>query len=229
MRWYLEDISELIIEYNKKYFHNKIKLPISVKWERSYKTCEATYTQQKHSHLIKINSSLFYASSALMKNTIVHELIHAWQAENEKKLSSNWHDDVFKSWCDKLNETGDFRYPLSDTGTLKEWKELEKIFNCAYYVYRKTNKSIYGVFINFLYQEEIDWLKNKGFHIKFYDSLKPTNNAPLCLKTDEFNVHFSTITSLLNVNITPQNIKKILGKNKIFSHKDFNFTKGINI
>jgi hypothetical protein len=124
---------------------------------------------------------------------------------------------------------GDFRYPLDNKGTTKEWKELEKIFNCAYYVYRKTNKSIYGVFINFLYQEEIDWLKNKGFLIKFYDNLKPSKNAPLCLKTDDFNVHFSNITSLLNVNITPQNIKKIIGKNKIFSYKQFNFKSGINI
>lgn len=104
MRWYLEDISNLIIEYNKKYFDNKIKLPITVKWDRSYKICEATLTTYNSEHLIKINTSLFYASPALMKNTIVHELIHAWQAENEKELS-DWHDSVFDNWCKKLNDT----------------------------------------------------------------------------------------------------------------------------
>lgn len=226
MNWHIDDILNLIKEYNKKYFKGNIKLPFKVKWVRNYKDCEATLSPFKGGHhIIKINSSLYRASPALMKNTLVHELIHAWQAENDD-CEPEWHNDSFKKWCDKLNATGDFRYPLDSTGTKKEWKELDQLFNSAYYVFRKTKKSTLGVFINFLYQEEINWLKNKGFSIKYYKNLKTTKESPIYLKTDEFCTHFINISEMIKVKITPQNIKSKIGKHKVFCNNEFNFKDG---
>ena len=108
-------------------------------------------------HIIKLNTALYNATPELMKNTLVHELIHAWQAEHEDDLGDEWHDDTFNKWCNKLNETGDFLYPLANEATPKEQNAFDKTNKSAFFVYRITkSKKIYGVFINFLYENEIN-------------------------------------------------------------------------
>lgn len=225
MLWSIESITNLIKELNKKYFHNSIKAKIRVEWSRRYYTsngAEATLTTKATGiHILKLNTALYNATPELMKNTLVHELIHAWQSEHQEDLGDEWHDETFHKWCEKLNKTGDFKYPISSTATLKEQKDFDKSNNCAYFVYRITNsKKIYGVFINFLYDEEINWLKNKGFYLKYFKQIKPKNKA---LNIDELNVYFANISDMTKSQITPTNIKTKIGKSKIFTNKDFNF------
>jgi len=153
-------------------------------------------------HIIKLNTALYNATPELMKNTLVHELIHAWQAEHEVDLGDEWHDDTFNKWCNKLNETGDFLYPLANEATPKEQNAFDKTNKSAFFVYRITkSKKIYGVFINFLYDNEINWLKNKGFLIKYYSKIKPKNKL---LKEEDFNIHFANISDMTKSQITPR-------------------------
>ena len=162
-----------------------------------------------------------------MKNTLVHELIHAWQAEYEEDLGEDWHDETFHKWCNKLNSTGDFLFPLATEATLKELHAFEKTTKSAYYIYIKTkSNNIYGVFINFLYDNEIKWLQNKGFNLKYFTNIKLKDNLA---NIEDFSTHFSNITSITKLKITPSNIKSKIGKNKIFSKKNFNFESGTEI
>lgn len=180
--------------------------------------------KQIGTHILKLNTALYNATPELMKNTLVHELIHAWQAEHEENLGDEWHDETFNKWCKKLNNTGEFKFPISETATLKEQNDFDKTNNCAYFVYRVTNsKKIYGVFINFLYMEEVTWLKNKGFYVNYYTQIKPKNK----FMVGEFNTHFANISELTKLQITPNNIKSKLGRHKIFTNKDFNFKDGL--
>lgn len=180
--------------------------------------------KQIGTHILKLNTALYNATPELMKNTLVHELIHAWQSEHEENLGDEWHDETFNKWCKKLNETGDFLYPLANEATPKEQNAFDKTNNSAFFVYRITkSKKIYGVFINFLYENEINWLKNKGFLIKYYSKIKPKNKL---LQEEDFNIHFANISDMTKSQITPSNIKSKIGKNKIFTNKDFNFRAG---
>lgn len=251
MRWNTQDIEKALVKYNAKYFDNAIKGEITVVWSRQLYNvqfnnraikesgAEATMsTKEDGSHTLKLNTSLYNASPALMKNTIVHEMIHAWQGEYEEEIEGDWHDDVFLEWCDKLNKTGDFKYPLSPTATFKEDKAYNRTNkSSAYYIYKMTEgengeKFPIGVFLNFLYLEEYNWLIHKGFEIKYYKHLKPGPNANSFIKNKlcNFNEFFLKISDFKKYKLTPDNFVQIvfdeLGKNKVFCDDEFNYESG---
>ena len=195
-------------------------------------------TKEDGSHTLKLNTSLYNASPSLMKNTIVHEMIHAWQGEYEEEIEGDWHDAVFNEWCDKLNKTGDFKYPLSATATFKEHKAYNRTNkSSAYYIYKMTEgengeKFPIGVFVNFLYLNEYNWLIRKGFEIKYYSYLKPGPNANSFIKNKlcNFNEFFLKISDFKKYKLTPDNFVQIvfdeLGKNKVFCDDEFNYESG---
>lgn len=255
MRWNTPDIVELLKYYIKKYFRNSIKNEIAVVWSRKLYNAELNntingdgaeakmYTYTDGTHKLKLNTSLYNASPELMKNTLVHELIHAWQGEHgyldEKP---GMHGETFMKWCDKLNATGDFKYPLAPVASNKEDKVYKKSKNSGYYVYIMTsehgnaaNKYPIGIFINFLYLDECNWLKNKGFNIRYYTNLKPGSTAPSDLKSGlyQFNHYFLTLTFMKKNKVDSTNfIKKIYdewGSSRFFDDTDFNFTNGVEV
>lgn len=83
MRWNTQDIEKAIVKYNAKYFDNAIKGEITVVWSRQLYNvqfnkraikesgAEATMsTKEDGSHVLKLNTSLYNASPALMKTQL---------------------------------------------------------------------------------------------------------------------------------------------------------------
>ena len=119
MEWSLVDLKNLVAEYNKTYFNDEIEKPIVIKWDySSFKNVECTYATMQYknkTHILRVNPILHDCSPELMKNTLVHELIHAWQDEWEEPgsmaatlitrkhvvLADHWYNKYgFYTFCD---------------------------------------------------------------------------------------------------------------------------------
>ena len=255
MRWNTTDIEELLRFYIRKYFRNSIKKPVSVVWSRKmFNTILTNITDSEGaeakmyeltdgSHMLKLNTSMYNASPALMQNTLVHELIHAWQHEHGyEDEKPGMHGETFMKWCNKLNSTGDFTYPLSPYGTRRESKDYQKAKNSAYYIYKMTseagnekNQFPIGIFINFLYLDECNWLKNKGLKIKYISNLKPGPTAPSDIKkgNTQFSKYFLTLTFLKKNKVDAGNFYRKIhdewGSSRFFDDTDFNYKDGVEV
>ncbi len=89
--------TKILFEYiNIELFDSELDQPYFniddyVKIDRSYGWCE----WYRDNFFIALDKNLSYIE---FFNTLVHELIHLWQAQNNKDMD---HKKEFKNWCDK--------------------------------------------------------------------------------------------------------------------------------
>lgn len=190
MDWSLEKIRNHIKVYNRIYFNNKIKYPIEVEWSKKLYTdddTEAETHRLNKKHKIIFNIKLATASREIMRNTIAHEMIHCLQAEIDKTWEKTYdedggHNSFFLKWCAKLNKEHSFRFPLQRFLSNRESKSHNKNSTGVYYVYQNLEyqdgtKMPCGVFVKFLYSEEIEQLHSNGLTVQYFNCVKFTNKV----------------------------------------------------
>lgn len=257
MQWTRDKLESLTNLINKKYFNNEVTKPITFRWSRHLfnsgtslgnEGAEAITrsSSRRPDHIITINVSLYHATYELMKNVIAHEMIHCWQFEHDKTWASSYnqdgmHNPVFFDWVSKLNNTGDFKYPLAKCALSGEDKDYNKTKNnSGYFVYKIATTDDgtefpLGFFIKFIYADEATWLKNRGFKVRMCKNLKvksTCDNISL-IQSNDFTPYFLTITFIKQNKLTAENgIRWLVSNGKrqyIFCDDDFNFESSIEI
>lgn len=192
MEWSLVDLKNLVAEYNKTYFNDEIEKPIVIKWDySSFKNVECTYATMQYknkTHILRVNPILHDCSPELMKNTLVHELIHAWQDEWEDQSAKDYdpHKGKFIEWCQYLNSNFNFKFPIDELASKKEGKSLKRTIYSLYYVYKDFqakdgNTHTVGLFIKVISAADIGRLKAHGLKVKHY--LHPKGSSE-CERTE---------------------------------------------
>lgn len=190
MEWTLDKITNHIKVYNRVYFSNKIKRPIDVEWSKELYTNDGpeaeTYFNNGR-HKILFNVKLSTASREIMRNTIAHEMIHCLQDEIDKTWTKtydedNGHNAFFLKWCAKLNKEHSFRFPIQQFLSSRESKSHNKNSTGVYYVYQNLEyqdgtKTPCGVFVKFLYSNEISKLKSNGLSVIYFNAIKFTSKV----------------------------------------------------
>ena len=188
MRWTTDILQKRVIAYNRIYFNNEIKKPIYIRWSRHlYNSDSTTNAHEKDYddyHVITFNVSYSNVSDEVMRSTLVHEMIHAWQDEYDPNQYDEWgkykgHGPAFIKKCEELNAKFKFTYPLMRyTGASKD-RTVKKLNTDVYYVYKMTTSRVepnlkypIGVFVKFMYREEIVRLQNRGLSVKYYTAAK---------------------------------------------------------
>lgn len=94
MDWTLDQLNKRVKIYNRIYFNNEIKYPIEVKWSRqlfnvgSRQNANCRFYNGKHT--ITFNVTYKNVSDEMMRSTLVHEMIHAWQFEHDDTMYDDW-------------------------------------------------------------------------------------------------------------------------------------------
>jgi hypothetical protein len=87
-------------EFNIRFFNEEITLPITFKIiKTNYEGCTLKTTNSIEIRIHEILLDLKFEEE--LDNTLVHEMIHAWQIEYNGKAD---HKKTFKSWCKKIKE-----------------------------------------------------------------------------------------------------------------------------
>ena len=193
MQWTIDILEKRAKIYNRIYFNNEIELPICVRWSRrlynSNSSMSAYHRSMGDYHLIMFNVSLSNASDEMMRSILVHEMIHAWQEEHDPHLYDEWskykgHGPAFIKKCEELNAKFNFTYPLMRYTQGKQLKNLNKQITDVYYVYKMTTCATapdveypLGVFVKFLYSNEVKSLLNRGLSVKYCKNAKFTDKT----------------------------------------------------
>lgn len=188
MRWTTDILEKRVKIYNRIYFNNEIKKPIVIKWSRHlFNSNSNTHANEQDAgdyHVITFNVSYSNVSNEVMRSTLVHEMIHAWQDEYDPAQYNDWrklngHSPAFVKKCEELNAKFKFTYPLMRYSGESKDKTVKKLNTDVYFVYKMTNTDVepdikypIGVFIKFLYREEIIRLQNRGLSVKYYTAAK---------------------------------------------------------
>lgn len=200
MQWNKQSLQQLIDEYQAKYFNNKIQYPVELKLDRSLyiddKEWGNAVFKRTKKHIIRLNAGLLNADYDLIESTLVHELIHCLQDEIDKTWPKTFktdegHNKFFNTWCKKLNDKYNFKYPLQRYVSAEEIKALEGTPNGMYYVYVEEYFNSFqpklpqGFFIKFLYDVELRMLRRKGFKVKYYNQvIRRKTGTPVELNGD---------------------------------------------
>lgn len=187
MEWSIDVLQRKANSYNRIYFNNEIKLPIVIKWSKQlYNAKSDTNAHEKtvdDVHYITFNINMQSVSEEIMRNTLVHEMIHAWQDEYDPHVNDDFknlagHGPSFVKKCEELNKKFKFRYPLMRYTSGNKLKSLERSSNGMFFVYKdtyyiddKTGEKVYfpiGVFVKMLYGNEINSLRRRGFKVNYY-------------------------------------------------------------
>lgn len=219
MEWTLDKIINHIKVYNRVYFENRIKYPIDVEWDKELfkNTCTNAETYKlRGRHLIKFNVNLATASRESMRNTIAHEMIHCLQDEVDRTWKQTYdqdkgHNKFFFKWCAKLNKEHSFRFPLQQYASQRKCESNKKNATGVYYVYQNLEYQDgtmmpCGVFVKFLFSNEVDNLKANGLSINYFNAIKFTDKV--------------RFTALKNKNLTGGSHKLATGDwdTKAFNH-----------
>lgn len=185
MEWTVSDLNNRVKNYNRIYFNNEIELPIVVKLSRHlFNSGSRTFAYNRFrndTHEIVISARLLSVSNEILRSILVHEMIHAWQDEHDPEFYDNFkehggHGQAFLKKCEELNSKFKFRYPLERYVDDHRSKVIDRKSSGVYYVYKLTTSKVepsltypIGVFVKFLYRDEIVHLVNKGLSVKYYD------------------------------------------------------------
>lgn len=188
MRWTTERLLKRIKNYNRIYFNNEIEKPILVKWSRHLYNSDSSTQAHEQSltdrHIITLSVSYSNASDEVMRSTLVHEMIHAWQNEHDSAMHDDWkeyegHGPAFIRKCEELNSKFKFTYPLMRYSSASKRNTVKRLDTDVYFVYKMARSSVdaslkypVGVFVKFLYRDEIVRLVNKGLSVKYYTNAK---------------------------------------------------------
>lgn len=249
MRWTNKRLEKRIKIYNRIYFNNEIKKPIVFRWSKHlYNTGSSTeaYCQSyKDYHLITFNVTYSNASNEIMRCTLVHEMIHAWQAEHDPNFDKDWsahegHGLSFVKKCKELNSKFKFTYPLMSyvdynkaMNVKKQNKDLYFVYKMDFSVSTPNIKYPVGVFVKFMHENEINGLLSKCISVKYYTKacFKKTdcqeNNYKYVIDTD-VPVVYSKLKNCKYENFITY-IRNEFGLYHMVTDDDFNFDDGIII
>lgn len=159
----LDDLLILFNECNEKYFDNDIESDIRFVLDKRIRAFARTWPVENNECRIDINPKLLRIDQRIIKNTLVHEMIHVWQFENGYEAEENgMHGESFNQWCKYLKrKTG---IQISQYSTDYESKRLNSETSC-FYVYDESDG--WGYFTKILYANEVDKLKRKGFKVYY--------------------------------------------------------------
>jgi len=193
MQWSIEQLEKRVKAYNRIYFNNEIKKPIYVRWSRrmynANSNTEAYHKDFDDYHLIMFNVSYSNVSEEMMRSTLVHEMIHAWQHEYDPNMYDEWskyqgHGPSFIKKCEELNAKFKFTYPLMRYTEGNKLANLKKQNKDVYFVYKMTTSRLapdvkypIGVFVKFLYSNEVKSLINRGLSVKYCKNAKFTDKT----------------------------------------------------
>lgn len=239
-----ENLTKRVKAYNRIYFNNEIEYPIVVKLSKqlfnSHSWKHAYHIFKNDCHYIVLNVKLYNASYEILRNTLVHEMIHAWQEEYDPTFYDNFsktngHNEVFYNKCDELNKKFKFTYNLNRYASDNIMTQLSKHANDCFYVYvieqdyyDPSTKYALGAFVKFLYLDEANHLKRNGLHIRYYKRAKFNNNVPINLKNKnivdtDFLYTYYNIKNYTAKTLTRYNSWYLVPEN------NFNFKDGIEI
>lgn len=250
MEWTVSDLNKRVKSYNRIYFDNEIELPVVVKLSRHlFNSGSNTYAYSStrgNTHEIVVSIKLLNASSEMIRSVLVHELVHAWQDEHDPKANDNFkelqgHGPAFMKKCEELNSKFKFRYPIQRYMDDRRIQSVERSSGNIYYVYKMINSKVepsveypIGVFVKFLYKNEIDRLKRHGLSVKYYKNAvysdttewKPDRNKRVS-ESDNF-VTYNMIKDCTADTLIKHILDK-LNKYCIATDDDFNYQDGIEV
>ena len=197
-------------------------------------------------HLIMINVSYSNVSDEMMRSTLVHEMIHAWQDEHDPNWADDWskyqgHGPSFIEKCNELNAKFKFTYPLMRYTEGNKAANLQRQNRDLYFVYIMTHSRLdpsveypIGVFVKFMYSNEVKSLANKGLSIKYYTNARfgkteyPALNGKYVTETD-VPVAYSRLKKCKSREDFVDDIRDEFGLYHIVTDDDFNFKDGIEV
>lgn len=251
MQWTSEILNKRVKIYNRIYFNNEIELPIYVRWSRhlynSDSNTNAYCSSNDDRHIIMLNVSHSNVSDEMMRGILVHEMIHAWQDEHDQHCNDNWnefkgHGPSFVKKCKELNAKFKFTYPLMRYAEEKQQFNLKKQNKDVYFVYKMTTSVVapgieypIGVFIKFLYRDEIVNLKNKGISVKYYPVAKFTDKIEYkdlenkYVTQTDVPTTYSRIRGCKSVDEFVGYAKDNIGLYHMVTDDDFNYADGLEI
>lgn len=253
MDWTTEALTKKAKIFNRIYFNNEIKYPIVIKWSRHLFNADSS-TNAHHrfinnTHVITFNVTYQCVSEEMMRSTLVHEMIHAWQSEYDDDMYSDWskykgHGPAFLAKCDELNQKFKFTYPLTRYTAGNKLKQLNKQKEGAYFVYKQSYyidddgtkvEFPIGCFVKFLLSNEIAHLLRNGLLVKFlrkpifsnkckYSALrgKSLDNA-----NGNWYVTYSALKKITAIDFL-QSMCDAGYRSYLFDDDDFNFETAIN-
>ena len=151
MQWSTEQLEKRAKSYNRIYFNNEIEKPIHIRWSRRmYNADSKTNAYHKdldNYHLIMLNVSYSNVSEEMMRSTLVHEMIHAWQSEHDPDMYSEWteyqgHGPSFIKKCEELNAKFKFTYPLTRYTDVNKLANLKNDYNILLFANEDAKKFI---------------------------------------------------------------------------------------
>lgn len=251
MHWTSDILNKRVKIYNRIYFNNEIEKPIYVRWSRhlynSNSNTNAYCSSNDDMHIIMLNVSHSNVSDEMMRGILVHEMIHAWQDEHDPHRNDNWnefegHGPSFVKKCEELNSKFKFTYPLTRYAEKKQQFNLKKQNKDVYFVYKMTTSKVapdvkypIGVFIKFLYREEIVNLTNKGISVKYYPVAKFTdktdckNNVNKYVTQTDVPVTYSCIKGCKSASEFIGYIRDAVGLYHMVVDDEFNYADGLEI
>lgn len=251
MQWTSEILNKRVINYNRIYFNNEIKKPIYVRWSRqlynSDSRTNAYCLSKPDMHIIMLNVTHSNVSNEMMRGLLVHEMIHAWQDEHDKHFLDNWneykgHSKSFIKKCAELNSKFKFTYPLMRYAEDKKIFNLKKQNKDVYFVYKMTTSIVapsieypIGVFIKFLYREEIVNLTNKGLSVKYYPIAKFTDKVEYTELKNKYVTQtdvpttYSRIKGCKSADEFVSYAKDNVGLYRMVTDSDFNYADSLEI
>lgn len=156
-----QQMSDMIDEYNYRYFDGDLKSNFVVNLDKRIKSYGRCHAPVNHTIKIDVNPKLMYLDNRIIKNTLVHEMIHAWQFENGYSDEENdMHGESFNKWCAYIKYNNGMN--IQQYATDSEQKKFDQESSC-YYVY----DGEWGYFTKILYDTEANRLKHKGFKVFF--------------------------------------------------------------
>jgi len=185
MDWTLDILNKKAKIYNRIYFNNEITKPIEVKWSRHlFNSDSRTHAHQSTAggkHIITFNVMYQSVSEEMIRSTLVHEMIHAWQQENDPDFLKDWkeyegHGPAFIAKCEELNSKFKFTYPIMRYIEGNKSKQFEKQKEGSYFVYKMSYyleddgtkvEFPFGCFVKFLMGNEIKHLMRNGLFVKY--------------------------------------------------------------
>lgn len=253
MDWTTDKLLKRIKAYNRIYFNNEIKLPFDVKWSRhlfnSGSDTNAHSRLVNGVHVITFNVKFQCVSDEMMRSTLVHEMIHAWQDEYDDTADDNWseykgHGPAFIAKCDELNQKFKFTYPLTRYTSGNKLKQLNRQKEGAYFVYKQSYyidddgtkvEFPIGCFVKFLLGNEIAHLLRNGLLVKFLrkpifsDKCKYPALRGKSLDTANGNwyVTYSALKKMTAIDFL-QSMCDAGYRSYLFDDDDFNFETAIN-
>lgn len=250
MQWTIEQLEKRAKAYNRIYFDNEIQKPIRIRWSRRLYNANSN-TNAYHSsiddyHLIMLNVSYSNVSEEMMRSTLVHEMIHAWQNEHDPNMYDEWskyegHGPSFTDKCEELNAKFKFTYPLMRYANANKIANLKKQNKAVYFVYKMTTSSLapdvqypIGVFVKFLYYDEVKSLIRKGLSVKYCKNAKFTNNTDYYELDNKYVAQTDApITYSKFKNITAKDfvndLHDTVGRYHIITDDDFNYNDCVEI